>query len=129
MALALEDISWGTADHWMRMQASYELAQARRDRGRRRAAVKPRPHMTRQCASAAGRVTAIAGGLRQRVWTAPSLASTTLNERRQVGQVRVVFGPLDAAQFGRRFVRSDLYRLREPQGLCGAALVFPTSSH
>ena len=32
MALALEDIGWGTADHWMRMQGSYELAQARRDR-------------------------------------------------------------------------------------------------
>ena len=31
MALALEDIGWGTADHWMRMQASYELARARRD--------------------------------------------------------------------------------------------------
>ena len=31
MALALENIGWGTADHWMRMQASYELAQARRD--------------------------------------------------------------------------------------------------
>ncbi|MCY4440567.1 MAG: HigA family addiction module antitoxin [Deltaproteobacteria bacterium] len=30
MALALEDIGWGTADHWMRMQASYELAHARR---------------------------------------------------------------------------------------------------
>ncbi len=33
MALALEDLGWGTADHWMRMQASYELAQARRARG------------------------------------------------------------------------------------------------
>ena len=32
MALALEDIGWGTADHWMRMQASYALALARRDR-------------------------------------------------------------------------------------------------
>ena len=32
MALALEDIGWGTADHWMRMRASYELAQARRER-------------------------------------------------------------------------------------------------
>ena len=32
MALALEHIGWGTADHWMRMQASYELAQARRVR-------------------------------------------------------------------------------------------------
>ena len=32
MALALEDIGWGTADHWMRMQASYEVAQACRDR-------------------------------------------------------------------------------------------------
>ena len=28
MALALEGIGWGTADHWMRMQASYELVQA-----------------------------------------------------------------------------------------------------
>ena len=32
MALALEDIGWGTAEHWMRMQASYELAQARREK-------------------------------------------------------------------------------------------------
>ena len=32
MALALEDIGWGTADHWMRMQASYDLALARRGR-------------------------------------------------------------------------------------------------
>ena len=32
MSLALEDIGWGTADHWMRTQASYELAPARRDR-------------------------------------------------------------------------------------------------
>ena len=32
MALALEAIGWGTAEHWMRMQASYELAQVRRER-------------------------------------------------------------------------------------------------
>ena len=32
MALALEDVGWGTAEHWMRMQAAYELAQARRTR-------------------------------------------------------------------------------------------------
>lgn len=32
MALALEDIGWGAAEHWMRIQASYELARARRDR-------------------------------------------------------------------------------------------------
>ena len=32
MALALEDIGWGTAEHWMRMQASYELSLARHDR-------------------------------------------------------------------------------------------------
>ncbi|WP_446831316.1 hypothetical protein [Candidatus Foliamicus sp.] len=31
-SLALESIGWGTADHWMRMQASYALAQARRNR-------------------------------------------------------------------------------------------------
>lgn len=36
MALALEDIGWGTAEHWMRMQASYELAQAHRERPPRR---------------------------------------------------------------------------------------------
>ena len=33
MALALEALGLGTADHWMRMRASYELAQARRGRG------------------------------------------------------------------------------------------------
>ena len=32
MSLALEDVGWGTADHRMRMQASYELAQTRRAR-------------------------------------------------------------------------------------------------
>ena len=32
MALALEAIGWGTAEHWMRLQASYDLAQARRRR-------------------------------------------------------------------------------------------------
>ncbi len=32
MALALESIGWGAAEHWMRMQASYELAQERRKR-------------------------------------------------------------------------------------------------
>ena len=32
MALALEGIGWGTAGHWMRMQASYDLAQERRKR-------------------------------------------------------------------------------------------------
>ena len=31
-ALALERIGWGSAEHWMRMQASYELARARRER-------------------------------------------------------------------------------------------------
>ena len=29
MALALERLGWGTADHWVRMQGSYELAQER----------------------------------------------------------------------------------------------------
>ena len=33
MALALENLGWNTAGHWIRMQASYELAQARRTRG------------------------------------------------------------------------------------------------
>ncbi len=33
MALSLEAIGWGTAEHWMRMQASYALAQLRRERG------------------------------------------------------------------------------------------------
>ena len=29
MALALESIGWNEADHWMRLQAAYDLAQAR----------------------------------------------------------------------------------------------------
>ena len=33
MALALEALGWGTARHWMRMQASYELVAARKARG------------------------------------------------------------------------------------------------
>ena len=32
VALALEEIGWGSAEHWMRMQAGYGLAQARRER-------------------------------------------------------------------------------------------------
>ena len=32
MALEVEHIGWGSAEHWMRMRASYELAQARRER-------------------------------------------------------------------------------------------------
>ncbi len=30
MAIALERIGWSTADFWMRLQAHYDLAQARR---------------------------------------------------------------------------------------------------
>jgi len=30
MALALERIGWGTADHWVQMQGSYDLARERR---------------------------------------------------------------------------------------------------
>lgn len=30
MALALKGIGWGTTDHWMRMEARYELARAGR---------------------------------------------------------------------------------------------------
>lgn len=40
MALALEAIGWGTAEHWMRLQAAYDLAQARRKRAT--AVVPPR---------------------------------------------------------------------------------------
>ena len=32
MALALEEIGWGAAEHWMRMPVGFELAQARRER-------------------------------------------------------------------------------------------------
>ena len=43
MALALEGIGWSNAGFWMRLQASYELAQARRDRAaaERRAGALP----------------------------------------------------------------------------------------
>ncbi len=34
--MALEEFGWNTAEHWMRMQASYDLAQARWDRVKRR---------------------------------------------------------------------------------------------
>lgn len=30
IALALERIGWGTAEHWVRMQGSYDLARERR---------------------------------------------------------------------------------------------------
>ncbi len=30
MAIRLERLGWSTADHWMRVQAAYDLAQARR---------------------------------------------------------------------------------------------------
>lgn len=30
MALALERVGWSNADHWMRLQAAYDLAQERR---------------------------------------------------------------------------------------------------
>ena len=33
MALKLESAGWGTADIWVRLQAAYDLAQARRRRG------------------------------------------------------------------------------------------------
>ena len=49
LALALEDMGWGTADHWMRMQASHELAQARCDRATAgRAAVPDGARASRQ---------------------------------------------------------------------------------
>lgn len=32
MALSLERIGWGTAEHWMRMQVSYDLAQSRHNK-------------------------------------------------------------------------------------------------
>ena len=38
MAIALESVGWGTAEHWMRMQASDDFAQARR---KRQAAQRP----------------------------------------------------------------------------------------
>ena len=40
MALALEAIGWGMAEHWMRLQAAYDLAQARRRRATCRRADK-----------------------------------------------------------------------------------------
>lgn len=34
MAIRLEKLGWSTADHWMRLQAAYTLAQARRTQDR-----------------------------------------------------------------------------------------------
>ena len=47
MALSLENIGWGTAEHWMRMQASYELHRrvcSGRTRNSRRRPRPPDPH-------------------------------------------------------------------------------------
>ena len=44
MALALENIGWSNADHWMRLQAAYDLAQERlrrRNADRRTLATSP----------------------------------------------------------------------------------------
>ena len=34
MAIRLEKLGWSTADHWVRLQAAYNLAQARRSQDR-----------------------------------------------------------------------------------------------
>ena len=34
MAIRLEKAGWSNADHWLRLQAAYELAQARKDQDR-----------------------------------------------------------------------------------------------
>ena len=34
MAIRLEKAGWSTADHWLRLQTAYELAQARKDQDR-----------------------------------------------------------------------------------------------
>jgi len=39
MAIRLERVGWSTADHWMRLQAAYDLAQARLNAG----AIKVKP--------------------------------------------------------------------------------------
>ncbi len=61
MALALEDIGWGTAEHWLRMQAAYELAQVRRDRTAAERRVRTvrmiRPHASTSERAKAGVVT------------------------------------------------------------------------
>ena len=34
MAIRLEKAGWSNADHWLRLQTAYELAQARKDQDR-----------------------------------------------------------------------------------------------
>ena len=34
MAIRLEKLGWSTADHWMRLQSAYDLAQSRRTQDR-----------------------------------------------------------------------------------------------
>ncbi|MCY3776325.1 MAG: HigA family addiction module antitoxin [Candidatus Aminicenantes bacterium] len=34
MAIRLEKLGWSTADHWVRLQAAYDLSQARRSQDR-----------------------------------------------------------------------------------------------
>ncbi len=68
MALALEDIGWGTAEHWMRMQASYELAQARRTH-RCRTARKHNASMIQRCVNTARRSFGVISSTLEDNWT------------------------------------------------------------
>ena len=42
MAIRLEKAGWSTADHWVRVQAAYDLAQARRHQGKIKVAARRR---------------------------------------------------------------------------------------
>jgi addiction module HigA family antidote len=46
MAIRLEKVGWSNADHWLRLQAAFDLAQARRFENR----IKVRPYKPRRAA-------------------------------------------------------------------------------
>ena len=49
MAIRLEKAGWSTADHWMRVQAAYDLAQARRHQGQIKVAARRQTRVEAQC--------------------------------------------------------------------------------
>lgn len=81
MALALEDIGWGTAEHWKRVQASYELAHARRGAGSEASVNRSTARMIQCHAQAVNRPEAFPGrdSNHQDVFSLSHPATTSIN--------------------------------------------------
>ena len=106
MALSLEDIGWGTADHWMRMQASYELAQARLDRA---AAERRAAHRTHDPATRPRRGTGDRPGCR----CAPADTASSQRQPADASAYAAVYLTGKFMPLGARMKTSSIRRLRK----------------